>query len=78
MSDLAHDVLGMSVETLFPAWALVQQQALHAANITPPQVPLAATDLAAVRWTEQPDLDWIMLIGSAWLTFRELTLERFI
>lgn len=64
LPDLAHDVLGTTVESLFPAWALVQQQALRAAQITPPQVPLAATDLAAARWADQSELDWIMLIGS--------------
>jgi DNA-binding transcriptional LysR family regulator len=64
LSQLAHDVLGATAETLFPAWALVQRQALEAAGITPPQVPLAATDLAAARWLDQPELDWIMLIGS--------------
>ncbi len=64
LSALAHDVLGATPEALFPAWALVQQQALHAAGMAPPQVPLVATDLAAARWTDQPELDWIMLIGS--------------
>jgi DNA-binding transcriptional LysR family regulator len=64
LSGLAHDVLGATTESLFPAWALVQRQALDAAGIAPPQVPLAATDLAAVRWTDQPELDWILLIGS--------------
>jgi DNA-binding transcriptional LysR family regulator len=64
LSALAHDVLGATSGTLFPAWALVQQQALQAVGMTPPQVPLAATDLAAARWIDQPELDWIMLIGS--------------
>ena len=64
LADLAGDVLGATAETLFPAWALVQQQALRSAGITPAQVPLIATDLAAVRWMDQPELDWIMLIGS--------------
>jgi DNA-binding transcriptional LysR family regulator len=64
LSQLAHDVLGATAETLFPAWAIVQQQALASAGITPPQVPLAATDLAAARWLDQPELDWIMLIDS--------------
>jgi DNA-binding transcriptional LysR family regulator len=64
LADLAHDVLGTTAEALFPAWALVQQQVLQAAGITPPQVQLAVTDLAAARWMEQPELDWIMLSGS--------------
>ena len=64
LSALAHDVLGATTEALFPAWALVQRQALDAAGITPPQVPLAETDLAAVRWMDQPGIDWILLIDS--------------
>jgi DNA-binding transcriptional LysR family regulator len=64
LSQLAHEVLGATAETLFPAWAVVQRQALAAVGITPPQVPLVATDLAAVRWMDQPELDWIMLIDS--------------
>jgi DNA-binding transcriptional LysR family regulator len=64
LSQLAHEVLGATAETLFPAWAIVQQQALHAAGISPPQLPLVATDLAAARWMDQPELDWIMLIDS--------------
>jgi DNA-binding transcriptional LysR family regulator len=63
LSQLADDVLG-ATETLFPAWAVVQQQALDAAGITPPRVPLAATDLAAARWMDQPELEWVMLVGS--------------
>ena len=64
LADLADDVLGTTTEALFPAWALVQQQVLRAVGITPPQVQLERTDLAATRWTEQPELDWIMLSGS--------------
>jgi DNA-binding transcriptional LysR family regulator len=64
LRDLAHDVLGATGETLFPAWALVQQQALEAVGVAPPQIPLAATDLSAARWMDQPELDWIMLIDS--------------
>jgi DNA-binding transcriptional LysR family regulator len=64
LSELAHDVLGATTESLFPAWALVQRQALDVVGIAPPQVPLAETDLAAVRWMDQADLDWILLIGS--------------
>ena len=64
LEQLAGDVLGMTSATLFPAWAKVQQQALRKASVVPRRCPLAATDLAAVRWTEQHELDWIMLIGS--------------
>lgn len=64
LADLAHDRLGVTADSLFPAWALAQQQALSAAGISPPGVPLAMTELAANRWQEQPDIDWIMLLDS--------------
>ncbi len=64
LAQLAHEVLGAPADTLFPAWAVVQHQALDAVGITPPQAPLAATDLAAVHWMDQPELDWILLIDS--------------
>ena len=51
LRDLAHDVLGMPPEDLFPAWTLAQRQALESAGISPPMVELADTDLAAARWT---------------------------
>ena len=64
LTELADDVLGMTPETLCPAWAGVQQQALRSAGVAPRQRPLAGMDLAATGWIEQPELDWIMLIGS--------------
>ncbi|HJP77859.1 MAG TPA: LysR family transcriptional regulator [Pseudonocardiaceae bacterium] len=64
LTDLAHDVLGVSRESLFPAWAIAQRQALEELAIAPTTVDLDATDLAATRWTEQSEVDWIMLIGS--------------
>ena len=64
LTDLASERLGVTPESLFPAWALAQRQALDAAGITPPRIPLTMTDLAATRWMDQPDLDWILLIGS--------------
>lgn len=64
LEELAEDVLGATPETLFPAWALAQRQALDAAGIEPPSVPLRMTELRATRWLDQPELDWIMLIGS--------------
>jgi DNA-binding transcriptional LysR family regulator len=64
LADLARDRLGATAETLFPAWALAQRQALAAAGVDPPQAQLAMTDLAAVSWQDQPELDWIMLTGS--------------
>jgi hypothetical protein len=64
LRDLAHDVLGTTPVTLFPAWALSQQQALEAAGIRPPSADLVDIDLAATRWADQPGIDWILLIGS--------------
>jgi DNA-binding transcriptional LysR family regulator len=64
LADLAHDVLGAISPDLFPAWALCQQQALDAAGISPPTVLLSDTDLGAARWTEQADIEWVLLIAS--------------
>jgi DNA-binding transcriptional LysR family regulator len=64
LADLAHDVLGTPPADLFPAWALCQQQALDAAGLAPLTVPLSDTDLTAGRWTEQTDVDWVLLIAS--------------
>ena len=64
LRDLAHDVLGMPPEDLFPAWTLAQRQALESAGISPPMVELADTDLAAARWTDQADAEWILLTPS--------------
>ena len=64
LPDLAHDVLGTAPADLFPAWALSQRHALEAARISPPTVDLTDTDLAATRWTDQPEIDWILLIPS--------------
>ena len=54
LAELAHDVLGRVRDSLFPAWALIQRQALEAAGVQPPAVDLEDTDLAAGRWLEQP------------------------
>ena len=64
LSELAHEVLGTAPEALFPAWALAQRQALDTAGIAPPAIELADTDLAAIRWAGQRDIDWILLIPS--------------
>ncbi|HEV2256272.1 MAG TPA: LysR family transcriptional regulator [Streptosporangiaceae bacterium] len=64
LSDLAHEVLGTAPQALFPAWALAQRQALHTAGIAPPAIELADTDLAAICWADQRDIDWILLIPS--------------
>jgi DNA-binding transcriptional LysR family regulator len=64
LSDLAHDVLGVTPHSLFPAWAIAQRRALLDAGITPPTVEFDDTDLTASRWAEQPEIDWILLIPS--------------
>jgi DNA-binding transcriptional LysR family regulator len=64
LADLAHDVLGVPSDSLFPAWALAQRQALATAAITPPSVVLAATDLAAATWTAQPEIEWVLMTRS--------------
>jgi DNA-binding transcriptional LysR family regulator len=64
LSDLAEERLGMTQPFLFPAWTSSQRQALDAAGVAPPVVPLARTDLNAAGWLEQDDVDWVLLIGS--------------
>jgi DNA-binding transcriptional LysR family regulator len=64
LSELAREVLGIASEALFPAWALTQREALDTAGITPPAIELADTDLAAIRWADQREIDWILLIPS--------------
>jgi DNA-binding transcriptional LysR family regulator len=64
LADLAHDVLGTTPADLFPAWALSQRQALELAGISPPSVDFTDTDLAATRWADQRDIEWILLTPS--------------
>ena len=64
LADLAHAVLGVPSDALFPAWALCQRQALATAGVAPPQVVLEATDLTATAWTDQEEVDWILLTPS--------------
>ena len=64
LSALADEVRGATTDSLFPAWALAQRQALQEAGIAPPTVQLDDPDLVAARWVEHPDVDWILLIGS--------------
>ncbi len=64
LADLASDVLGCTRDSLFPAWALCQRQALQAAAVHPPARLLEDTDLAATHWLDQADIEWIMLIPS--------------
>jgi hypothetical protein len=54
LAELEHEVLGRSHESLFPAWAPSQQQALDQASLHPPRAGLEDTDLAATRWLSQP------------------------
>jgi DNA-binding transcriptional LysR family regulator len=56
--------LGMHPAHLFPAWHAVQRQILADANLAPPVTELDDADLTARRWTHQPEIGWIMLIGS--------------
>ncbi len=64
LPELAHEVLGTAPQALFPAWALAQRQALAAAGVDPPATELSGADLAAIRWADQPGIDWILLIPS--------------
>ena len=51
-------------DTLFPALALAQRQALDSVGLSPPAVVLDATDLSASGWTNQPEATWILLTAS--------------
>ena len=64
LNDLARDRLAVPSDSLFPAWALAQQQALDSLGLTPPVVILDATDLAASNWTDQSEATWILLTAS--------------
>jgi hypothetical protein len=64
LADLAHEVLGFTPSSLLPAWALAQQQALAAAGVHPPTTELDDPDLTASRWADQPEVSWVLLIGS--------------
>jgi DNA-binding transcriptional LysR family regulator len=64
LRQLEGQTLGMHPAHLFPAWHAVQRQILADANVSPPIAELDDLDLAAHRWTHQPELDWIMLINS--------------
>jgi DNA-binding transcriptional LysR family regulator len=68
LKDLAHDVLGTAPADLFPAWAMSQRQALEQAGISPPTIDLTDTDLAATRWADQREIEWILLISSLAVT----------
>jgi DNA-binding transcriptional LysR family regulator len=64
LTTLAERTLGIHPLRLFPAWHTAQLAALAEAGIDPPKVEFADTDLAAAGWTDQPEIDWILLLGS--------------
>jgi DNA-binding transcriptional LysR family regulator len=64
LAQLGDRTLGMHPAHLFPAWHRVQHLALADAGLSPPTVELDDPDLSARFWTQQPDVEWIMLIGS--------------
>lgn len=64
LESLATRTLGISPLNLFPAWGGVQREVLRSVGITPPNVELRDTDLAAANWLEQPELEWIFLTPS--------------
>jgi DNA-binding transcriptional LysR family regulator len=64
LRDLAAERLGTTEPSLFPAWTASQRDALASAGVSPPVVSLRRTDLNAAGWLEQPDVDWVLLIGS--------------
>lgn len=64
LGDLGRDRLGIPSDTLFPAWALAQRQALDSVGFGPPTVVIDATDLTASGWTNQLEAQWILLTAS--------------
>ena len=64
LADLSGEVLGLAPESLFPAWALAERQALAGAGAAPATVELTGADLAGMRWSEQEGAGWILLISS--------------
>lgn len=64
LTELDEEVLGMPPEELFPAWVISQRQALEAAGVDSEIIELRDTDLAAARWLDQAEIDWILLISS--------------
>ena len=62
--ELEQEVLGRARESLFPAWARAQDQALAHARTNPRSVELEDTDLGAGRWVDQSEVDWVLLTPS--------------
>ena len=75
LDRLSDRALGMHPAHLFPAWHAVQREILADAGVTPPIMELEDTDLTARRWTHQPEIEWVMLIGSL-LNGHEQTVTR--
>ncbi|TPG34965.1 LysR family transcriptional regulator [Mycolicibacterium hodleri] len=64
LGDLERNRLAFPSDTLFPALALAQRQALDSVGLTPPVVVLDTTDLSASNWTNQLEATWILLTAS--------------
>ncbi len=64
LEELARDRLAVPSDTLFPALALAQRQALDSVGLSPPVAVLDATDLSASGWTNQREALWILLTAS--------------
>ncbi|OBA60436.1 hypothetical protein A5647_13440 [Mycobacterium sp. 1100029.7] len=64
LNELADEILGLHSTALFPAWALVEQQALGAAGVSPPTTELVDSDLSACHWAAQSEVDWILTTDS--------------
>jgi hypothetical protein len=62
LRELSADRLGMA--PTFPAWASSQLHALDAAGAAPSIVSLRQTDLDAVGWLDQREVDWVLLTPS--------------
>jgi DNA-binding transcriptional LysR family regulator len=75
LQRLEDRTLGMHPAHLFPAWHAVQRQILADAELAPPVTELDDPDLTARRWTHQPEIEWIMLVGSL-LAGHDETLAR--
>jgi DNA-binding transcriptional LysR family regulator len=73
LAELQHEVLGQSADALFPAWVHAQRAVLAAAGIDPPTTTLAAADLSAAHWSDQGDVDWILLTPSLTPSHRATT-----
>lgn len=64
LAELADETLGVHNKALFPAWALVERQALAAAGVSPSTIELVDSDLSACHWATQADVDWILTTNS--------------